>query len=69
MSAAAENEGVECLSCNAQISGIDCSICGEKRIGPQDLQLSHLALDVWHESTHLAGRIWRSFLTLLGALQ
>ena len=54
-----------CLTCGTHLTGIYCSTCGEKRVDSHDLQLSHLSHDFWHEFTHLDGKIWGTFSTLL----
>ncbi len=54
-----------CLTCGAALSGRYCSQCGEKAVHEGDLKLSHQLHDIWHEATHLDGRLWGSFGALL----
>ena len=54
-----------CLTCGAVLAGRYCSRCGEKSIHEGDLKLGHQLHDIWHEATHLDGRLWGSFGALL----
>ena len=59
------SHSARCPSCNADLTGRYCGNCGESAVHAGDLKLSHLSHDFWHEFTHVDGKIWGSFLTLL----
>lgn len=65
MKSSAPHAPQSCSNCAAPITGRFCSACGEAAVHADDLRLSHLVHDFWHEFSHVDGKIWRTIRALL----
>lgn len=58
-------EGAACPSCGAPFGERYCTLCGEKRLTPEDRTVRRFVADALGTLTNLDGTFWRSFKLLL----
>jgi hypothetical protein len=54
-----------CVNCGAQLTGLFCANCGQKRFVESDRRLGHLTHQLISSATDLDGRVWRTLRALL----
>ena len=59
-----EDHGL-CASCHERLVGRYCHQCGERIVDPHDYTVWHFAEQAFEAVTHLDGKLWRTFRTLL----
>ncbi len=54
-----------CASCSAPLTGPYCAACGEKKITPHDLTVSHFVGHALHDITHFDAKVFSSLIPLI----
>lgn len=54
-----------CSNCGSALAGPYCSVCGQRRLQPQDRRFAHLLREFFEHLTDLDGRFWGSMRALL----